>query len=145
MGSLKGWLPGGLYTYLSGANLAKKFSANTIFQKVSGLVSLIITPTIRFRFSSIDADRIQNDPAYIIPKVGSTAYKTARKIESWRIGLLGSILTGVNLEWFSRAKQHPSRVMTGAVQLVACLGLAIIFGNCMMANPAPVIIGAMLA
>ncbi len=134
-----------LFTYLSGANFAKNISPNKAFEIVSGIFSLLFVPTIRFRFTQIDKKRIQEDPAYTDPQCGHTAYKTSQKVEFWRIGLLGTLLTGINFGLLSRARKHPSRVLTGVAQLTACVGITAIFSACMIAHPVPVIIGALLA
>jgi hypothetical protein len=105
-----------------------------------GLVGLCITPTLRFRFSTIDSQELENDSNY-----HGIAYRTKHKVEAWRIGLLGSIITGINLGWFARAKAHPLKVLTGVAQITCAVALIVLYVHVAVANPIPTIAGALLA
>lgn len=112
---------------LSGYNSASKFveivginpflANHTNFQKLIYLLgsaaSLITSPTICFRFAKIDPDRFENDPDYI-----GAAYRTKQRVEPWRIGVIGSLIEGVNSNWFSRAKENPRKLATGIIQIL---------------------------
>ncbi len=107
---------------------------------IFGVVGAILSPTLRFRFSSIDPQRLESDEAY-----SGRAYKTRQVVENWRIGPLGSLLTGVNTEWLSRARDNPSKVLTGLAQLGAATTLALL-GRSRFRTKLPfVIAGALLA
>ncbi len=121
-----------LHIFLSGANLCSNTlglpqdSTNCLVKRirygtslVGGLVSLAITPTIKFRVDRIDPKRFLDDPRYY-----ESAYMTPQKLEAWRIGIMGSLLTGVNFRWFQRAAAHPLKPVVGIMQLTAGVGLA---------------------
>lgn len=92
---------------------------------LSGLVGLLITPTLHFRFNKIDHTRFVEDEPY-----GGYAYKTSRKVEAWRVGILGSLVTGINFDWFSRVKASPLKILTGVVQLTCAVALISRAANC---------------
>lgn len=96
----------------------------------SGVCSFLISPTLRFRFSKLDSARFENDPIY-----AGMAYRTQKMVEPWRIGLLGSILTGVNLEWFSRIKANPLKILTGILQIICAVAITILCINVLISNP----------
>lgn len=109
---------------------------------IGGLLSLSITPTLRFRFSAIDSDRLVDDPAY-----SGAAYRTAKKVEAWHIGMLGTLLTGINFDWFSRVQANPIRFMTGVIEVTCANAIMILCIPILVANPyllVPVAIGALL-
>jgi hypothetical protein len=97
---------------------------------LGGIPNLLLTPTLKFRFSKIDSSRLLNDPYY-----HGAAYRTMQKVEWWRIGLFGSIVTGVNLNWFERFKANPLKVLTGVVQLTAAVALAVLSVGFTLASP----------
>lgn len=108
---------------------------------IFGVIGAILSPTLRFRFSSIDPQRLEDDEVYN----RDFAYKTKEVVENWRIGPLGSLLTGVNTGWFSRAKDNPSKVLTGLAQLGAATTLALL-GRSRFRGKLPfVLAGALLA
>lgn len=118
---------------------------------ISGLVSLLVSPTLRFRFSEIDPTRLENDPDYKgqgEELAKSAAYRTTKKVEPWRIGLLGSLLTGINSGWFSRVRAHPFKLLTGIVQITCAVAITILCVKTLIACPVlaiPAIAGALLA
>lgn len=122
---------------------SKESSYFSIFcSSIGGIFSLLITPTVRFRFSEIDPTRFTNDNQY-----DGIAYKTSQVIESWRIGLLGTILTGINLEWFSRIRANPIKILTGVVQLTCAIAISVLCISALIANPIlgiPALAGALL-
>jgi hypothetical protein len=76
------------------------------------------------------------------------AYYTRQTIEPWRIGLLGSLLTGVNLDWFSRVRAHPFKILTGIVQITSAIAITTLCINSLIANPSlviPAIAGILMA
>lgn len=104
------------------------------------MIGMILSPTLRFRFSHIDPKRMEEDENYF-----GEAYKTAQTIEPWRIGPLGSCLTGFNTDWFARVKNDPSKALTGVAQLVAA-GILFKIGGSRFKGKLPyVIAGALLA
>lgn len=110
---------------------------------IGGLISCLITPTLRFRFSSIDPQRLQDDPHF-----AGSAYRTRQAIESWRIGLLGSLVTGINLNWFSRVRSYPGKILTGILQVTSGIAIAVLASCVVTANPSlitSVVVGAVLA
>lgn len=110
-----------------------------ILSNISGLLSLI-TPTLRFRFSRIDPERLPNDPEY-----SGLAYRTTQKVEAWRLGFFGSLITGINRDWFSRAKSNPYKIMTGVAQLTAAVALTCLAIPTIVAAPHLAVIGSLLA
>lgn len=94
-------------------------------------VTTIITPPLRFRFSHINPTRFFNDTCY-----NGLAYKTPYKVEAWRIGILGSLITGINLDWFKRARQHPLQVLKGTVEIAGAVGMVAVAAKCgLVASP----------
>lgn len=98
---------------------------------LSGFVGVLITPTLHFRFRKIDHHRFEEDPAY-----AGYAYKTSQKAEAWRIGILGSLFTGINLDWFSRVRAAPIKILTGVVQLTCAVALAVLAVNIIVGSAA---------
>lgn len=144
-----------LHTFISGWNLLApifpKWEKQSLLVKcmrifvgiIGSIGSLIISPTIRFRFSQIDKNRFSNDHKY-----EGAAYVTEQKIEAWRIGILGTLLTGINLNWCARVKAHPRKFITGVVQLGVVAAIVALGVSILIANPLliiPVAIGAMLS
>jgi hypothetical protein len=120
-----------LHCFLSGYNFNARLMPQSdfvlfrytriFFGTMGGITHLNLVPTLRFRFRQIDPNRLKNDPAY-----GGLAYRTTEKVEVWRLGMMGTILTGVNLNWFSRVKAHPLKVATGIVQLTCAVALTLL-------------------
>jgi hypothetical protein len=120
-----------IHSFLSGYNFAAGFvpkfkivpsvvteATKKIMGIYGGILSTCFTPTLRFHYSRINPNIHENDPAY-----GGAAYRTSYKVEAWRIGILGALLTGVNTGWPSRFKANPTKILTGAVQLIAAAAL----------------------
>ena len=114
------------HTILSSLNQAQNFFSNiraylpqdiiSSFELGYTIIAAAITPTLKFHFTQIDPTRLENDNYY----AGNlAAYKTKEIVEPWRLGLLGSIITGVNFDWFLRARANPLKVLTGVGQLIA--------------------------
>ncbi|GAB4235411.1 MAG: hypothetical protein Tsb0021_14920 [Chlamydiales bacterium] len=141
-----------VHASLSGYNLMVEtcsakmtsFKVLKIFIGIFGAVtSFIFSPTLRFRFSKIDSSRLQEDFIY-----NGAAYKTAQVVEPWRIGLLGSIVTGVNRKWFSRFKKNKIKFLTGITQLTlasAVTALYLIYFSHKSLLTIPTLAGALLA
>ncbi len=120
-----------LHSILAGYNFVAQLFPNLMHYRIvikcfpvfisciSGVVNTFISPILRFRFSIIDPQRFENDPKYY-----GKAYLTKQVIESWRLGLVGSFLTGINLNWFSRARAKPLKILTGIVQIACAIGIA---------------------
>lgn len=109
---------------------------------IGGLISLVISPTLRFRFAHINPP-FRNDQYY-----DGMAYKTTQTISPLRIGLLGSLLTGINRDWMNRIKEKPSKAITGVVQLTAAVAIVALTANAVIAAPVlltPIAIGIALA
>lgn len=120
----------------------------TIIGVFVGLVAGAFTPTLHFRFNEIDHSRLKNDREY-----SGIAYKTSQKVEAWRIGLIGTLTTGLNFEWFERMRANPYKILTGVIQLVSSIALAYFAIYAVVAMPQlsipavviPTIIGALLS
>jgi hypothetical protein len=112
-----------------------------IFAGISSLlINVVAVPTLRFRYSKIDSHIFEDDMAY-----GSKAYKTKYKVEAWRIGLFGSIVTGFNSEWCYRAKKNPKKILTGIAQLAFGIGLTILYAKDIRDNSTLFILGALIS
>lgn len=133
-----------LHTILSGYNFTAHYFQgirySTRISYISGICSFLFSPRLRFRFTQIDLKRFENDPKY-----WGAAYRTKYPIEPWRIGLLGSLLVGINLDWFSRVKAHPLKILTGTVQLTCSIAITFFSLSTFAAQPGLVIAGALLA
>lgn len=141
------------HTFLSGYNWSYQiFSgspktnrenyARILFSGLAGAATWLVTPTLRFRFNQIDQDKLAHDPHY-----HGAAYRTSQKVEAWRIGTLGTLITGMNTEWFRRAKNKPTKIATGIVQLAAAAAI-FYFALRGIQSPrtlVPLLIGAVLA
>jgi hypothetical protein len=141
------------HSFLSGYNFtATFFSLNNndntsivitvcgvFFGTIGGIISVLITPIAKFRFNKIDPTRLINDQDYDV------AYKTQQKVEFWRNGLLGTIFTGINFEWYERASANPAQIFTGVIQLTAGVALGVLAAGTLLVSPAPAIVGALLA
>jgi hypothetical protein len=134
------------HSFFSGYNFVSNYTpecSKKAWGIIGGTFSTCITPTLRFRFSKIDDMRLVNDQRY-----SGLAYKTDRKVEAWRIGIIGSLIIGINLEWTCRFKGNPQKVITGVVQLVAAAALLRLVSSKIASNPRfilPVIVGAILS
>jgi len=115
-----------------------------IFFSYLGLAfSFLISPTIRFRFSKNDLKGFKNDPNY-----GGMAYCTNKLMGAWRIGLFGSLFTGINFNWFSRIKADFSKAILGSIQIITAIAIAVLSTNIFVANPLlaiPAAVGVLLA
>ncbi len=139
---------------LSGYNLTNRFLAGknltqlpliirvpaVFFNCLGGALSVLISPTLRFRFSEIDSSRLENDSDYY-----QAAYRTGKRVEAWRIGMTGSFLTGLNFDWYARAKSKPLKVLTGVIQLGCAFAIASRVKELVIANPYSFLAGALLA
>lgn len=142
------------HTFLSGYNLSYRVFKESpknkiencvriIFCGFGGIATLIFTPLLRFRFSKIDSSRLSDDSHY-----HGAAYKTSQKVEAWRLGILGSLITGVNKEWFSRAKSNPVKILTGVAQLATAAAITTLALGIIVSQPyslVPALIGMVLA
>jgi len=90
--------------------------AKTCVGIFGAVLSVAITPTLKFRFTNLNS--FVNDPCAEL-----WAYRTAKKMEVWRIGILGSVITGVNGNWVQRAIEKPWKVLTGIVQISCAITL----------------------
>lgn len=102
--------------------------------------SLITSPTICFRFSKINPQQFEDDPHYF-----QAAYRTKQRVEPWRIGIVGSLIEGVNSNWLSRAKENPKKLATGIIQMLC--GLLILQTLCsygLIESPSLALAGALL-
>ncbi|WP_068467930.1 hypothetical protein [Candidatus Protochlamydia phocaeensis] len=140
------------HAFLSGYNLISKEEGThesmlqILIGEVGGLVNTIATPTISFHFSKIDKERFEDDLHY---NGGNWAYRTSQKIESWRIGTMGALFTGINRGWLDRVKKNPCKVLTGIVQLTGAIALATLAWDTeTVSSPnvfIPLVLGALLA
>lgn len=134
-----------MHAILSGYNLTKRTfpGLNKIADYFGGIVTAIVSPTLRFRFSEIDHKRFENDPAYL-----TAAYRTKEVVEPWRLGLLGSLITGINFDWFARVAAKPLKVLMGVAQLTCAVAISVLCVGAVVANPwlaAPAVAGAVLS
>lgn len=125
------------FNFISEDRQNRSFS-NLFFSCIGGAISFFFSPTIRFRFSKVDS--FEDDPEF-----NGLAYRTQKIVEPWRIGLIGSLLSGVNSDWYSRARANPLKIATGVVQLTCAVALTTLYINIMVANPISASIGALLA
>lgn len=128
-----------VHSFLSGYNFTVKLlppskMLKVVFGIFSGVITLFIVPTLRFRFEKIDAERLEDDPIY-----AGAAYRTAQKVEAWRIGPIGSFCTGINSNWFSRVKVNPIKVLTGIIQLIAATAIVVIGVGIIATNSAVIL------
>jgi len=110
------------HTILSCSNMLgidHKYEPNPFKAQPISILAACISPTLRFRFSHIDPLRLEDDPNYF-----GRAYRTDQLVEPWRLGLVGSILTGVNSDLPSRAEKKPEKAVTGITQLTMGIYLA---------------------
>lgn len=136
------------HSFLSTHNFTTRIIPNVpVVQKTiaiaSGLLGAVVTPTLRFRTSQVDASRFENDHMY-----RGCAYKTAQKVEMWRLGIFGSLLTGINVDWFSRVQAKPLKVVTGVAQLTCAVALGALVISAVGTNPiliGSLAVGALLA
>lgn len=104
------------------------------------ILGTVLSPPLRFRFEKIDPTRLEEDPNHI-----GIAYKTREAVEPWRIGPLGSCLTGLNPGWLSRAKDNPLKVLTGFAELGGASAL-LFLGRSRVRSKLPwIVAGALLA
>ena len=100
---------------LNAGKLASKLAC-----KIAGMISGALTPNLKFRFTPEEIlncknlCRFETDPHY-----AGGAFRTSTFIEPSRIGIIGSLLHGVNLGTFDRMYHHPGKVMVGAALLGA--------------------------
>lgn len=87
---------------------------------IAGIVNCFITPVLKFRFAQIDPKIFINDIDY-----HGCAYKTKEVVAAWRIGILGSLVTGINFQWLDRVCKKPEKFINGILQLAA--GVALMF------------------
>lgn len=129
---LKRFLPK-IHCFTSSYNFTVRLLPSSVIRPIKFIIGLIggigmglMTPILRFRFSKIDQS-FHDDRDSMGP-----AYKTAHKIEAWRIGIFGSLITGINLDWISRAKASPLKILTGIVQLTGAIVLTSLAVNAVM-------------
>lgn len=96
---------------------------------LGGLLTIIISPPIRFRFSRV-GEGFMDDPPY-----KGTAYKTIQVVGAWRIGIIGSILTGINRDWFARFKETPHKALLGLIEIAGAVALSTLFIGHAQSNP----------
>jgi hypothetical protein len=134
-------------------NLSRTLVTSNLALSVLSLFAFLVSPTIRFRFNHIDRTRFLDDMDMkatpdpdMSPEINRpVAYKTAQKIEAWRIGTLGSLLSGVNLEWFSRVQRQPTKMLRGVVQLVISIAIATLFRSYLRTHSLAAFAGVILA
>lgn len=133
-----------MHKTLSTINLLKKTLPSYLNSDYSNcLISILMLPsipTLRFRFAIINENVFENDPCYL-----GLAYRTRKFIEASRIGLLGTIKSGLNKEWFSRVKAKPYKVLTGVAQLICFVGLTALSISTIVANPYAAAFGALIS
>ncbi len=102
-------------------------SVRNLISVIGALSSSLLTPTLNFRFCKHELqenNRFKNDQGFLgIPPEQSPAYATQCKIETWRIGLIGTFLVGLNHGLFERIQKNPHRFIKGAIQLTGATAL----------------------
>lgn len=83
---------------------------NKIIGTFGGLMTLLTTPIVKVRIC--DTTDFKNDPEY-----GEMAYKTSKAIAPWRMGLLGTFVSGINLDLAHRIRSDPKKFFSGFIQL----------------------------
>lgn len=113
---------------------------------ICGLSCIFVSPTLRFRFTKVNSNQMEFDPNYTSEVLeNSPAYRTKHVVHSWRLGLGGSLLTGLNSGWYERAKDNPIKILTGVVQIAAAAVISLLFANTILAHPYLAVAGAMFA
>ena len=89
------------------------------FRSLLGIFFGAITPILKFRFRPEDIVgctancRFQDDPDY-----SGLAYRTAEPISPMHLGIIGSLIQGINLAMFQRMASNPLKLLKGATLLV---------------------------
>ena len=115
-------------------------------------ISANLVPTLKFRYSKIDA-YFKNDSSYCFNEKKVRLFYTerspsvyiTRKVEAWRLGMVGSLLTGLNSNWLSRAKAKPNKIFSGVVQLTAAVALTTFYLSELKKAPIATALGMILA
>jgi hypothetical protein len=96
----------------------------TFFRVILGtivaLASIMIVPTVKFRIGVGDESffKLDDDPSYY-----GRAYRTTQVIGPWRIGLLGTLVSSISLNWYKRAYANPVKILSGVIQLVGAVAV----------------------
>lgn len=105
-----------------------------------GVFGCILSPTLRFRFATIDQMRLEEDTNH-----PGFAYKTSQVVEPWRLGPMGSCLTGLNFDLGKRVMDNPVKSMIGVSELAVGVALLFFKGVQMRAKLPFAIAGALFA
>lgn len=113
-----GVLPNGYTSFSSSELIMNKALLPKYHAVLSAGVCGIFTPTLKFRFTPQEvlgtSGRFENDPEHPF-----MAYKTMQPIEASRIGILGSLIHGINRGMFKRMANNPKKVLVGIGLLAA--------------------------
>lgn len=91
-------------------------------KKVAGGILGFFTPTIRFKFTPEQVKMtFEEDPDY-----GGLAMRTRKNIGTEHIGILGSLVQGVNLQVFQRIAEYPLKFLLGLIQVISAIALSAI-------------------
>lgn len=133
-----------LHAILSSSNMLgidHEYEKNPLKQAPIPILAACISPTLRFRFSDIDPLRLEDDPNYY-----GKAYRTEQLVEPWRLGLVGSVLTGLNSDLPSRVEKKPEKFAIGIAQLTMGIYLArTVMKNAPKGAIIPIALGCLLA
>lgn len=153
----------GLYLFVNkNANIANSDSeiekvmlkACYFVGEISALVHFIAMPTLKFRFTPEESkvktkkNQRKSKRFHLDPRSHNQGCYTTKKIEPWRVGIIGSLVTGLNSQWISRVKENPSKFFTGIIQLTCAAALAKIAFSATALEPnfaIPVAIGILLS
>lgn len=87
---------------------------------IGGLAAVLTTPTLKFRISPREvSQKFTNDP-----KFDGLAYYTTHWVAMWKIGVLGTLTQGLNLDIFKRIYDQPAKAVTGVFQIATAVALA---------------------
>ena len=117
------------YAIDSTCNLLTKVYIPKIFSQIIAVyVGAYILPTIRFRFSQDEVNKMKPDRS-----IPGYARSVDYAISPLNIGFAGTIKNAFTLKTFSRINENRARFITGVAQLCLC---AFVVQYLMMASPA---------
>ena len=126
------WISSRLYCGVSASTtISGKGVHKTLLRIPIVAFNILVTPTVKFRFSSADiSDIFENDPdnACEIHENRGVAYRTKQAISTDHIGLKGVLTQGLKDGIGKRMKAHPGKVTWGLVKLINPIGIPILLG-----------------
>ncbi|MBA3957129.1 MAG: hypothetical protein H0X51_01865 [Parachlamydiaceae bacterium] len=117
-----------LYCGISAASTIKgKGMLRMAWRIVVVVLSILIIPTIKFRFRPEDVELKANTGIFEDdPDSTGTAYRTKHIIGMTHIGLKGIVTQGFDGDVFARMRAHPIKVTWGLAKLINPIGIPIL-------------------